>query len=94
MRLPQRSDIDRPLLPEAARVLRPGGEIVIPDKSLRPGRRAPLRRLAAPLMRRIATRTGVVFEDCPAAVDGPEVVAGAPAGAGGWFRRIRLRRTD
>jgi len=81
-------------LREAARVVRPSGEILVLDKFLRPGQRAPLRRLAAPLMRRIATRTDVVFEDCLAAVDGLEVVADTPAGAGGWFRRIRLRRTE
>lgn len=81
-------------LREAARVLRPGGEILVLDKFLRPGQRAPLRRLMAPLARRIATRTDVVFEDCLAAVDGLEVVSDVPAGAGGWFRRIRLRRTD
>lgn len=80
-------------LAEAARVTRPGGEIAVLDKFLRPGQRAPLRRLAAPLMRRIATRTDVVFEDCLARVDGLEVIEDAAVGAGGWFRRIRLRRT-
>ena len=49
-------------LAETARVVRPGGSILIFDKFLRPGQHAPLRRLANPLLRRIATRLDVVFE--------------------------------
>ena len=50
-------------LAEAARVLKPGGTIIVFDKFLQPGQFAPLRRLLTPLSRRIATRMDVVFEE-------------------------------
>ena len=49
-------------LGEIARVLRPGGQALVFDKFLRPGQPALLRRLANPLVSRIATRLDVVFE--------------------------------
>lgn len=79
-------------LREAARVLRPGGELRILDKFLRQGQAAPLRRLLSPLAGRVATRTDVVFETVLAGVPGLALLEDAPALLGGWFRRIRLRR--
>ena len=79
-------------LAEAARVVRPGGRILILDKFLQPGQRAPLRRLANLLMRHIATRTDVVFEDCLAVCPELSRVDDRPALAGGWFRHIELHR--
>ncbi len=80
------------LLAETVRVTRPGGAILIADKFLRPGQRAPLRRLASPLLGRLATRTDVVLEPLLAAHPELRVEQDVPALAGGWFRRIRLRR--
>lgn len=78
-------------LAEAERVLRPGGIILILDKFLRAGQRAPLRRLISPLLGKIATRTDIIFEDvlkhCPRLAVVSDVALGA-----GWFRRIVLRR--
>lgn len=82
----------RACLAEAARVLRPGGTILLLDKFLRAGQRAPLRRMANPLVRRLATRLDVVFEDVLREVKGLTVVDDQAALAGGWFRRIRLQR--
>jgi phosphatidylethanolamine/phosphatidyl-N-methylethanolamine N-methyltransferase len=80
-------------LAETTRVLRPGGTILVLDKFLRQGQRAPLRRLFSPLAARIATRLEIVFEDVLARVPGLRVVSDQPAAAGGWFRIIRLEKS-
>ena len=77
-------------LSEAARVLKPGGSIVLFDKFLRQGQAAPLRRMLTPLSSRIATRMDVVFEDI--LQPGLEIVSDAPMLLGGWFRGIVLRK--
>ncbi|MBI4742129.1 MAG: class I SAM-dependent methyltransferase [Betaproteobacteria bacterium] len=79
-------------LAETARVLKPGGSVLIFDKFLLPRQIAPLRRLVNPLVRRIATRLDVVFEELLEST--PELVleSNQPALASGWFRLIRLRR--
>ena len=79
-------------LSEAARVLKPGGTIIIFDKFLRPQQRAWLRRALNPLSRRIATRMDVVFEEVLGEVPGLEVVSNVPLLAGGWLRGIVLRK--
>lgn len=79
-------------LGEIARVLKPGGRALVFDKFLRPGQTAWLRRLANPLVRRVASRLDVVFEEVLAAVPGLVVEDDRPVLAGGWFRLIRLRR--
>lgn len=79
-------------LSEAARVLRPGGQLLIFDKFLRRGQPALLRRLANPLLRRVATRLDVVFEDVLGGTPGLSLEFDQPALAGGWFRILRLRK--
>jgi len=79
-------------LAETVRVVRPGGGILVLDKFLRPGQRAPLRRLLSPLAARIATRLDVVFEDLLQRVSGVRILCNEPAAARGWFRLIRLER--
>lgn len=81
-------------LAEAARVVRPGGRILIFDKFLRPGQTAPLRRLANRLIRHLATRLDVVFEDVMAEQSLLTVHSDRPALANGWFRHVHLRRQD
>ena len=81
------------VLAETARVLRCGGRALILDKFLRPGQTAPLRRLVSPVLGVLATRTDVVFEEALAQTRGLEVISDQPALAGGWFRRIELRKT-
>jgi ubiquinone/menaquinone biosynthesis C-methylase UbiE len=77
-------------LAEAARVLKPGGTILVFDKFLRPHERGTLRRALNPISQRLATRLDVVFEDALAAAPSLEVVADDASLALGWFRRIRL----
>ncbi len=79
-------------LSEAARVLKPGGTIMLFDKFLHPQQRAPLRRLFNGITRRFATRMDVVFEEVLGAAPGLEMVSDTPMLAGGWFRGIVLRK--
>lgn len=79
-------------LQEVARVIRPGGSVLIFDKFLRRGQRAPLRRLFNPLLRRVATRLDVVFEDVLDQAPDLRLASDRPALASGWFRLIELRR--
>lgn len=79
-------------LSEAARVLKPGGTVVILDKFLRPQQRAWLRRALNPLSRRIATRMDVVFEEVLREVPSLQLVSDVPLLARGWFRGIVLRK--
>lgn len=83
----------RAALREAARVVKPGGRLLLLDKFLRPGNAAWLRRAINPLARRIATRTDVVFEDALAGVRELRVIDDQPALASGWFRMITLEKT-
>ena len=80
-------------LSEAARVLKPGGSIIIFDKFLRPQQHAWLRRALNPLSRRIATRMDVVFEEVLRGVPQLQKVSDVPLLAGGWFRGIVLRKS-
>ena len=82
----------RRCLAEAARVLKPGGSVILFDKFLRPQQRAPLRRLLTPLSRRIATRMDVVFEEVLLAAPDLKIVSDVPMLAGVWFRGIVLHK--
>ncbi|MEO8331848.1 MAG: methyltransferase domain-containing protein [Gallionella sp.] len=79
-------------LGEAARVLKPGGTIILFDKFLRPKKLALLRRALNPLSRRIATRMDVVFEEILREVPSLQLVSDVPLLAGGWFRGIVLQK--
>lgn len=80
-------------LSEAARVLKPGGTIILFDKFLHAQQRAPLRRLFNSLTRRFATRMDVVFEDVLGAAPELAVVSDVPVLANGWFRGIVLLKS-
>ncbi len=77
---------------EIERVVKPGGQVLVFDKFLRRGQSAILRRLINPLVRRVATRLDVVFEDLLSEAPGLTLEHDQPALAGGWFRMIRLRK--
>jgi phosphatidylethanolamine/phosphatidyl-N-methylethanolamine N-methyltransferase len=79
-------------LSEAARVLKPGGTIIIFDKFLRPKQTALLRRALNPLLRRFATRMDVVFEEVLQRIPSLQFVSDVPLLAGGWFRGIVLKK--
>jgi ubiquinone/menaquinone biosynthesis C-methylase UbiE len=82
------------VLSEAARVLKPGGQILLFDKFLQPGQRAPVRRLLNGLSRRLATRMDVVFEEVLSHVPQLTVASDMPALGGGWFRKIILNKIE
>jgi ubiquinone/menaquinone biosynthesis C-methylase UbiE len=81
---------ERALL-EADRVLRKNGRIFILDKFLKPGQLAPVRRSMNAILRHVATRTDVVFEDV-LSHSRLHLVSDQPALAGGWFRLIELAK--
>ena len=81
-------------LAEAARVVRPGGLLRVFDKFLRPGEPGRWKRALNPLVRHVATRLDVVFEDALRHAPSLERQADEPALAGGWFRLIRLRKAE
>lgn len=81
-------------LREAERVLKPGGRILLLDKFLRPGQRAPLRRLLNLLSRHVATRTDVVLEEVLTCCTTLSVTSDIPVLAGGWFRRIEIQKRE
>ncbi|SFN86854.1 class I SAM-dependent methyltransferase [Nitrosospira briensis] len=80
----------RGCLRETARVLKPGGTVLILDKFLRPGETAWLRRTLNLLTQHVVTRLDVVFEDVLASTPQLKVEADMPVLTGGWFRSIRL----
>lgn len=86
--------VPQPLLAlqEACRVLKPGGKIYILDKFIKPGDRATLLKLINTMLRHIATRTDVVFEELHECCDELLLVRDEPAMLGGWFRHIELQK--
>jgi ubiquinone/menaquinone biosynthesis C-methylase UbiE len=79
-------------LAETERVLNAGGRALVLDKFLRPGERAPLRRVLNAVSSRLATRLDVVLEDALAAAPRLAIESDAPVLAGGWFRSVVLAK--
>jgi phosphatidylethanolamine/phosphatidyl-N-methylethanolamine N-methyltransferase len=79
-------------LAEAARVLKPGGRVLLFDKFLRRGQQAWLRRTVSPVVAQLATRLDVVFEDVLERVPQLRKLSDEPVLGGGWFRLIELQK--
>ena len=79
-------------LNEAHRVLKPGGQILILDKFLRPGQTAPIRRLISLVSKHLATRTDVVFEPLLEAHQDLNLLQDEAVMGKGWFRYIKLEK--
>lgn len=79
-------------LSETARVLKPGGSVLILDKFLKPGETAWLRRTLNLLSQHVVTRLDVIFEEVLEAVPELKMETDVPVLAGGWFRSIRLTK--
>lgn len=81
-------------LKEASRVIKPSGKIFILDKFIRPGQIALFKRLINPIIRHIATRTDVQFEElhqhCPELL----LKEDKPVMLDGWFRTIELEKIN
>ena len=83
----------RACLAESARVLKPGGKVLVLDKFLKRGEPAGFRRVLNKVSQHVVTRLDVIFEDVLDSVQGLRLEEDVPVLAGGWFRRIRLIRT-
>ena len=81
-------------LSEAARVLKPGGNVLIFDKFLQRGERAWLRRTLNKVSKNFVTKLNVVFEEALESAAELSVITNEQAMAGGWFRLIELRKKN
>ena len=84
----------RACLRETARVLKPGGSVLILDKFLKRGESAWFRRTLNLLSQHLVTRLDVVFEDVLDAVPQLKIASDTPVLADGWFRSILLTKAE
>lgn len=79
-------------LAETARVLKPGGYILLFDKFLQRGQQAWIRRSLNIFSKHIATRLDVVFEEVLETTPQLRVLSDEPALINGWFRLIEIQK--